>query len=169
MQSSVCLGSGKLVDRHALPARDSNLGFLQDLLSGRRFLIDTGASVSVFPQTAPTPSAPLSQTKLLTASSFPLPCFWAHSIPLPFGSRHFFWSFQFAPVFVPILGSNFLCHHTLLVNVARDRVLDADSQDVLPPVSSPTASIYSRLPEKCGNSSRSSQTSSLSIVFSLYT
>ena len=47
---------------HALPARDSNLVFLQDSLFGRRFLVDTGASITVFPQTAPTPSDLLSQT-----------------------------------------------------------------------------------------------------------
>ena len=48
MQSS--MGSGKLADRQeipALPAGDSNLFFFQDSLSGRRFLVDTGASVYV--------------------------------------------------------------------------------------------------------------------------
>ena len=87
-----------------------------------------------------TPSAPFSQTKLLTAGSSPLPWFGAPSIPQCFGSRPFSWSFQLAPFSVPILGSNFLCHHALLVDVARARVLDADSLDVLSAVSSPAAS-----------------------------
>ena len=137
------LGSGKLAEQqevHALPAGDSKLVFLQDSLSGRRFLVDTGASVSVFPQTAPTSSAPLSQTKLLTEGGFPLPCFCVHSIPLRFGSRHFSWSFQLAPVSVPILGSDFLSHYALLVDIARARILDVDSLDVLSAVSSPAAS-----------------------------
>ena len=143
LQNSLQVGSGKLTGRqevHALPAGDSNLFFLQDSLSGWRFLVDTGASVSVFPQISPTSSAPLSKTKLLTASGSPLPCFGAHVIPLRFGSRHFSWSFQLAPVSVPILGSDFLRHHALLVDVARARVLDADSLDVLSAVSSPAAS-----------------------------
>ena len=143
MQSSVHIGSGKLTDWqevHALPAKDSNLVFLQDFLSGRRFLVDTGASVSVFPQNAPTSSAPLSETKLLTAGGSLLPCFGACIIPLRFGSRHFSWTFQPAPVSVPILGSNFLRHHALLVDVARARVFDADSLDVLCDFSSPAAS-----------------------------
>ena len=38
---------------------------------------------------APTPSAPLSQTKLLTAGGSPLPYFGARALPLRFGSRHF--------------------------------------------------------------------------------
>ena len=45
------LGSGKLADwqeLHALPAGYSNLVFLLDSLSRRKFLVDTGASVSVF-------------------------------------------------------------------------------------------------------------------------
>ena len=139
----MCLGLEKLADRqeiHALPASNSNLVFLQDLLSGRRFLVDTGASISFFPQTVPTPSAPLFQTKLLTTGSSPLPCFGAPSIPLSFGFRLFSWSFQFSPVSISILGSNFLYNHALLVNVAKARVLDADSLDVLCAVSSPAPS-----------------------------
>ena len=134
------MGSGKLTDQqevHALPAGDSNLVFLQDSLSGLRFLVDTGASISVFTQNCPTPSAPLSQTKLLTASGSPLPCLGAHVIPLHYGSRHFSWSFQLASVSVPILGSNFLHHHALLIDVARARVWDADPLDVLSAISSP--------------------------------
>ena len=132
------LGSGKQADQqevHALPAGDSNLVFLQDSLSVWRFLVDTGASVSIFPLTAPTLSALLSQTKLLTTSNSPQPCFCACSIPLCFGSCHFSWSFQLAPASVPILGSNFLCLHALLVDMARARVLD-----VLSTVSSPATS-----------------------------
>ena len=118
------MGSGKLTDRqevHALLAGDSDLVFLQNSLSGWRFLVDTGASISVLPQIAQTPSAPISKTKLLIAGGSPLPCFGAPVIPLHFGSRHFSWSFQLAPVSVPILGSNFLRHHALLVHVPVPR------------------------------------------------
>ena len=82
--------------------------FFKILSLARGFLlIQEGAYISVFPKTAPTPSAPLSQTKLLTAGGSPLPCFGACSIPLRFGSCHFSWSFQLAPVSVSILGSDF--------------------------------------------------------------
>ena len=137
------MGSGKLTVRQevpAVPAGDFNLVFLQDSLSGRSFLVDTGASISVFQQIAPTLSAPLYKTKLLTASCSPLPCFGARVIPLRFGSRYFSWSFQLAPVSIPILGSDFLHRHALLVDVARAKVLDADSLDVLSVFSSPAAS-----------------------------
>ena len=38
----------------------------------------------------------------------PHPCFGACANPLQFGSQHFSWFFQLAPVSVPILGSDFL-------------------------------------------------------------
>ena len=87
----------------------------------------------------PTPSAPFLQTRLLTTAGSPLPCFGARSIPLLFGSQHFSWSFQLAPVSFPILGSDFLSHHALLVDVAGARVLDADSLDILSAFPSPSA------------------------------
>ena len=62
--------------------------------------------------------------------------FWVLDNSIQFGSRRFSWSFQLAPVSVPILGSDFLCHHALLVDVARACVLDADTLDVLSAVSS---------------------------------
>ena len=62
------------------------------------------------------------------------------SFPLPFGSQHLSWSFQLAPVSVPILGSDFFRHHALLVDLARARVLDADFLDLLSAVSSPATS-----------------------------
>ena len=58
---------------------------------------------------------------------------------LQFGCRCFSWSFQLAPVSLPILRSDFLRHHALLVEVATAGVLDADSLDVLSTVSSPSA------------------------------
>ena len=131
------MGSGKLDDRqevHTLSARDSNLVFLKDLLSGRRFLVDSQFFHRLLQFHL------FLRTKLLTAGGSPLPCFGARSLLLRFGSCRFSWSFQLAPVSVPILGSDLLHHHALLVDIARARVLDADSLDVLSAVSSPATS-----------------------------
>ena len=122
-------GFRKLAGQQELYARDSNLVFLLDSLSRRKFLVDTGASVSVFPQTTATASSRASSVCLLTAGG----------ALLQFGSRRFSWSFQLAPVSVPILGSDFLSHHALLVDVARACAIYADSLDVLSAVSSPSA------------------------------
>ena len=110
-----------------------------DYLSGRKFLVDTGASISVFPQSTLTTSAPSYSVRILTAGRSPLSCFGTCSIPLRFGSRKFSWSFQLSPVSLPILGLDFLRHHALQVDVARAHVLDADSLDVLSTISSPSA------------------------------
>ena len=67
---AVLLGFRKLAGGQklpALPASDSNLVFLLDSLFRRKFLVDTKASISVFPQTTATASSPASSVSLLTA------------------------------------------------------------------------------------------------------
>ena len=123
---------GKLVFRQedvrtlpAGPSTSSPLIYLQDSLSSRRFLIDSGASVSVFPD--PGSSGGDSGVKLLTADSSSLSCSGSRVIPLRFGSHRFEWPFQLAPVAVPILGADFLKHYNLLLDVSNQRVFSADS------------------------------------------
>ena len=66
-------------------------------------------------------------------------CSGSRIIPLQFGSKRFQWTFQLAPVSVPILGADFLRHHHLLVDVAGGRLFEPS--DPLPPGDSlPTAS-----------------------------
>ena len=123
---------GKLVFRQedvrslpAGPSTSSPLIYLQDSLSSRRFLIDSGASVSVFPD--PGSSGKESGVKLLTADGSSLSCSGSRVIPLRFGSHRFEWPFQLAPVAVPILGADFLKHYNLLLDVSNQRVFSADS------------------------------------------
>ena len=108
---------------NALPA--GNLIYLKDDLSSRRFLIDSGASVSVFPHHGPPPRHP--NLRLQTADGSQVPCSGERMIPLRFGSFSYEWVFQLAPVTVPILGADFLRHFHLLVDMAGQRVLDASS------------------------------------------
>lgn len=128
MQGSLLL-VGKLESRQAdvfsLPAGQtvSTLIFLQDELSSRRFLVDSGASISVFP--AP-PTSDGSGVRLLTADGSALSCSGSRIIPLRFGQHRFEWPFQLAPVSVPILGADFLKQHQLLVDVANQRVFSSD-------------------------------------------
>ena len=131
MQSSVFL-VGQLVhwqeDVRTLlagPATLSPLVYLQDSLSSRRFLIDSGASVSVFP--APRSSSTLSGVRLLTADGSSLMCSGSRIIPLGFGTHRFEWPFQLAPVAIPILVADFLKHFNLIQDVSNQRVFSADS------------------------------------------
>ena len=60
--------------------------------------------------------------------------FGSCQIALQFGSRLFEWSFLLADVSMPILGSNFLCHHHLLVDVAGSRLLDTSTLEPIPTI-----------------------------------
>ena len=108
---------------NALPA--GNLIYLQDDLTSRRFLVDSGASVSIFPHHGPLPKFP--KLRLQTADGSHVSCNGERLIPLRFGSTSYEWSFQLAPVTVPILGADFLRHFRLLVDMAGQRVLDAST------------------------------------------
>ena len=86
-----------------------SLLLLRDILSDREFLVDSGASVSMFP-------GPKSDSSdgvgLLTADGSPMICSGTKIIPLRFscgaGSKVYTWTFQLAPVSVPLLRANFL-------------------------------------------------------------
>ena len=112
------------VDAFFLPAgsTSSSLVYLQDKLSSHRFLVYSGASVSVFPSPASSSGA-----KLLTADGSSVWRSGSRIIPLHFGSCSFDWLFQLAPVSVPILGADFLCHHNLLLDVVNQKVFSNSS------------------------------------------
>ena len=130
-------------DALSLPAGSttSSLIYLQDGLSNRRFLVDTGASVSVFP--APTSSS-TSGVSLLTADGSTVSCSGSRNIPLRFGTWSCSWLFQLAPVSVPILGADFLQHYDLSVNIRSQKVFSNGSLNgsalELPSTPPPTAS-----------------------------
>ena len=107
------------VDAFSLPAGStrSSLIYLHDEFTGRRGLLDTRASVSVFP--APTSSA-FSGISLLTADGSSVSCSGSRIIPLHFGSWNCSWMFQLAPVSVPILVADFLQHHDLIVSAKQN-------------------------------------------------
>ena len=139
---------GKIVrqqeDVRTLPA-GSSTSYLQDSLSSRRFLIDSGASVSVFP--APRSSSSSSGVQLLTVDGSYLSCSGSGIIPLRFGNHRFEWPFQLAPVAVPILGADFLKHYNLLLDVSNQRVFIADSP-TSPSIALPTSSDFTSAPLK---------------------
>ncbi|ROT85281.1 Transposon Ty3-I Gag-Pol polyprotein [Penaeus vannamei] len=83
--------------------------FITDSLSGRKFLVDTGAFRSLFPATAE------NKTRSWTRP----PSQWK-----PHPNVRFTWDFIIADVKTPLLGADFLGHHGLLVDVANRRLLD---------------------------------------------
>ena len=116
-----------------------SLLFLRDILSDREFLVDSGASVSVFPGPKSTSSEGV---RLLTADGTPMVCSGTKIIPLRFscgsGSKVYSWKFQLAPVSVPLLGADFLEHFNLLVDIKGRKVVHAQCPEDVVMYASPS-------------------------------
>jgi hypothetical protein len=97
--------------------------FIKDLESGSDFLVDTGASRSVWPfQSSKQSYGPI----LEGADGARIPAWGARGLRVRFGKQEFSFSFIRAAVQVPILGNDFLPHFRLLVDPAGG--LRADGQ-----------------------------------------
>nr|VZI34709.1 unnamed protein product [Spirometra erinaceieuropaei] len=98
--------------------------FLWDRIAGAKFLVDSGAEVSVVP---PTPAERKTRSSfcLTTANNSSLPTFGQRSITLDLGLRRIFrWVFIIADVSVALIGADFLAHFNLLVDLKNRRLVD---------------------------------------------
>ena len=101
---------------------------VNDNHSGRTFLIDTGAQVSLLPATAharrhPSPTAP----KLVAANGSSIASYGTQQTHVQLGKRKFTVTFIIADVRRPILGADFLRRHKLLVDLCGQKLIDAHS------------------------------------------
>lgn len=100
---------------------------VRDSLTGRSFLVDTGAQVSVIPAT-PTDQAVGRRheaVQLQAANGTAIPTYGSTDVSLCFGGRRFRARLVRAGVQRALLGSDFLHRHHLLVDVTRRRLVDA--------------------------------------------
>lgn len=99
--------------------------FVTDKISGSKFLVDTGADVSVIPPTL----AEKNKTVLFNlqaANKTAIPTYGARSLTLDLGLRRVFrWIFIIADVAHPIIGADFLENFALLVDVKSRRLIDS--------------------------------------------
>ncbi len=102
----------------------SRLFFVSDKSSGTRFLVDTGADVSVIPPT----QADRSHRQdfcLQAVNGTPIHTYGTKSLTLNLGLRRkFHWGFIIADVKRPIIGADFLHHFSLLVDMTNQQLLD---------------------------------------------
>ncbi|XP_064483070.1 uncharacterized protein LOC135395913 [Ornithodoros turicata] len=152
LHSSLLLG-GKLRRRPLVAAAvsgnpGSRLYFVVDQASHTKFLVDTGAEVSVLPASALDKKRP-PLFHLTAVNNTGIPVYTQRSLTLNLGlRRNFPWLFLVAAVDRAILGADFLHHFRLTVDVARKRLVDtstslsvpAASASDLPPPSGPTIS-----------------------------
>ncbi|BHF84866.1 hypothetical protein SprV_1002801800 [Sparganum proliferum] len=98
--------------------------FLWDRIAGTKFLVDSGAEVSVVP---PTPAERKNRSPicLTAANNSSIPTFGQRSITLDLGLRRIFrWVFIIADVSVGLIGADFLAHFNLLVDLKNRRLVD---------------------------------------------
>ncbi len=104
----------------------SRLFFVSDRSSGLRFLVDTGAEVSVVPPSRTERMHRQDCPSLRAVNNTPIATYGTRSLTLDLGLRRTFrWIFIIADVKQPILGADFLRNFSLLVDVGRNRLSDS--------------------------------------------
>ncbi|PIK60124.1 gag-pol polyprotein [Apostichopus japonicus] len=102
------------------------LFYARDRINNTRFLIDTGAAVSVIPPTHTDLRNRGKGPSLNAINGTPIATFGYRSFTLDIGlRRRFQWIFVIADVRKAILGCDFLRHFSLLVDVKGNRLIDA--------------------------------------------
>jgi len=96
-------------------------------LTARRYLVDTGASFSLVPHKSADP--PARQPRLTGPNGPPIKCWGEEKRRLRIGGRQFEREFLLADVTFPILVVDFLRAHRLVVDVARNKLMDTANGD----------------------------------------
>ena len=120
----------ELVAQNSCLAPSRRLLFLPDHGTPLRFLVDTGAEVSIIPA-RPEDRRLHTGRNLQAANGALIPCYGERSVTPRFhlasGIKPFPWVFLVAEVVLPILGADFLAHYNLLVDVRGQRVIEGDT------------------------------------------
>ena len=106
------------------PSSTSRLFYITDRTTGTRFLVDTGADVSVIPPSAADKRRPSSYT-LQAVNQSAISTFGEKSMTLDIGFRcSYRWIFIIADIPIPILGADFLANFGLEVDVRNRQLID---------------------------------------------
>ncbi|RLJ22716.1 hypothetical protein DJ031_00335 [bacterium endosymbiont of Escarpia laminata] len=101
---------------------------IADPVSKLRYLIDTGAEISVLPPSAEDRRNPSVGMQLQAANGSSIRTFGDRSVQVDLGlAKAFTWTFTIAEVTKPIIGADFLRYFGLLVDVGRKRLMDAET------------------------------------------
>lgn len=110
------------------PGHTQNRLFVRDATTGRRFLIDSGADVSVIPGTASINNK-LSELKLYAANGTVIPTYGYRVLDLDLGLRRKFqWPFFVAKTSKGILGADFLKNFNLLIDLKNQKLIDNNTK-----------------------------------------
>ena len=127
---------GKRAGRSPIVATAASLNdsllFVCDSHSGRRFLVNTGAEVSVLPATGLDTRIGEPGPSLKAANGSSIKTYGVHTTELHFASRQYKWKFVIADVARPLLGADFLRANALLVDLKGRRLVDAETYLSIP-------------------------------------
>ena len=136
-----------LVATGATGRSHSRLFYIKDHTSGLRFLVDTGAEVSVLPPSGPSNSSRPTGYNLKAANGSTIATFGTRSLTPDLGLRRSFrWVFVIASVRHAILGADFLHHFGLSVDVRTSSLIDTLTQLQVNGISTTTTSASPTLP-----------------------
>lgn len=98
---------------------------ITDSRNNTKFLIDTGADVSVIPKSLRTTTLNQTNMQLYAANGTNIKVYGETVLTLDLGlRRRFSWKFIIADVNSCILGADFIKHYGLLIDVKRKRLID---------------------------------------------
>jgi transposase InsO family protein len=112
--------------------RRSRLLFINDETSGRKFLVDTGALVSVFPASGHDTRTRHAVPSLQAANGSTIRTYGSREMTLTINGRNFTWNFILADVTQPLIGADFLCANTLMVDIKGQRLVDPTTYASIP-------------------------------------
>nr|VZI06757.1 unnamed protein product [Spirometra erinaceieuropaei] len=115
--------------------------YVRDTRSSRRFLVDTGAQLSVIPPTPADRRCPNPGLFLQAVNTSPITTFGTCSLSLDIGLRRLFpWVFVVADIPCAILGADFLAAFDLLIDCRQSRLHDKTTNLTVRGISSSDAS-----------------------------
>ena len=117
---------GQSVEAATVPGRIlSRLYYVTDRTTGVKFLVDTGAELSVIPRGTFQRDSLTGPTILQAANGSRIATYGQQSLTLDLGLRRSFpWIFTIADVKIPILGADFLAHFSLTIDMKKRHLLD---------------------------------------------
>ena len=107
--------------------------FIKDELLDHRFLVDTGAFRSILPPSRDNnPTLQPSSAALVAANGTSIQTYGEQEFNIRLSGQTHSWTFIIADVRHPLLGADFLSHYSLVVDVARHRLLNTDTYTSVP-------------------------------------
>ena len=102
-----------------------------DKISGAKFLVDTGAQISVIPKSFTSRIKPGGNCNLFAANNTPIKSYGTAVLKLDLDlGRCLQWTFLVAEVPYPIIGADLLFHFKLLVDIDGQMLMDKISRSV---------------------------------------